>query len=131
MHLAALLDEARAASPQERIQWRDRIAPYGQRAIDGVKPWLADGPLAAFAVRVIWRVGELGAPDEASRVLRAARGRLSPALRGDVEWALAALKQSRQVEPRNQAAAPSATQRSAPVVREAPRYSQGARRRSR
>ena len=111
--------------------WRDRIAHYGQRAIDGVQPWLADGPLAAFAIRVIWRVGEHGAPEEASRVLRAARGGLSPALQGDVDWALAALKQSRQVEPRKQVAAPASTQRPAPVVREAPLYSEGARRRSR
>jgi hypothetical protein len=131
MQLAALLAEARAASPDLRIQWRDRIAPYGQRAIDGVKPWLTESQLAAFAIRVIWRVGERGEPQEASRVLRASRGRLSPALQGDVDWALTALKQSRHVAPEPPPAAPASTRRSAPVVREAPLYSQGARRRSR
>ena len=131
MQLAALLDEARAASPQERIQWRDHIAPYGQRAIDGVKPWLADSALAGFAIRVIWRVGERGAPGEAGRVLRAARGRLSPAHQGDVDWALAALKRAQKAELAPSAAAPATTRRAAPLRREPPRFPQMARRRSR
>lgn len=44
-----------------------------RRAIEGVEPWLTDGALAAFAIRVIWRVGEQGEPAAAVEVLRAAR----------------------------------------------------------
>jgi hypothetical protein len=90
--LASLLEEARKASPQDRIAWRDRIASYDQLAIAGVTPWLSDSTLAAFAIRVICRVGEHGSPDDASRALRGARPKLSPALQGDVDWALASLK---------------------------------------
>jgi hypothetical protein len=90
--LASLLEEARMASPQDRIAWRDRIASYDQLAIAGVTPWLSDSTLAAFAIRVICRVGEHGSPDDASRALRGARPKLSPALQGDVDWALASLK---------------------------------------
>ncbi len=130
MQLAVLLDEARAASPHDRIEWRDRIASHGQRAITAVEPWLADSALAAFAIRVIWTVGERGAPDEASRVLRAARGRLSPALQGDVVWALAALKQVQKAE--SAMSLPPASTRHTKVAREreAPRVSQRTRRRS-
>jgi hypothetical protein len=126
MQLVALLDQARAASPGERIEWRDRIAPYGQRAIDGVKPWLADSALAAFAIRVIWRVGEEDSPEEAIRVLRAARGKLPPALKGDADWAIKALK-----APSHAAPAAATTVPAAPRRVETPRFSQVARRRSR
>jgi hypothetical protein len=78
------------------IQWRDRIAQYGRRAINGVTPWLADGRLAALAVRVIWRVGERGAPEETGQALRAARSRLPPALRADVDWPVASLRRQPQ-----------------------------------
>ena len=113
--LASLLEEARAASPQERIGWRDRIASYDQLAIAGVTPWLSDSTLAAFAIRVIWTVGEHGSPDDATRALRGARPKLSPALQGDVDWALASLKatQKRSAVPAAEPA-PVATARPAP-----------------
>lgn len=91
MRLAALLEEAAAAPPDRRIEWRDRIALFGRRAITGVQPWLGDGALAAFAIRVIWRVGEMGEPEAAVKVLRAARGPLAPQLQSDIDWALKAL----------------------------------------
>jgi hypothetical protein len=91
MRLARLLAEAAAASPDRRIEWRDQIAPFGRRAIKGVEPWLADSALAAFAIRVIWKVGERGEPEAAVKVLRAARGRLPVHLQGDIDWALRAL----------------------------------------
>ena len=131
MQLVALLDEARAASPGERIEWRDRIAPYGQRAIDGVKPWLSDSTLAAFAIRVIWRVGQEGSPEEATRVLRAARGKLSPSDRRGADWALADLKRPAQAAPSAGTAAPAMPTSAAPRKLEAPRFTQVARRRSR
>jgi hypothetical protein len=91
MPLTRLLAEAAAAPPDRRIEWRDQIAPFGRRAIEGVQPWLADSALAAFAIRVIWRVGERGEPAEAVRVLRGARGRFPAHLQGDVDWAVRAL----------------------------------------
>ena len=62
-----------------------------RRAIEGVEPWLTDGALAAFAIRVIWRVGEQGEPAAAVKVLRAARSGLPAHLQGDVDWALRSL----------------------------------------
>ena len=91
MPLTRLLADAAAAPPDRRIEWRDPIAAFGRRGIEGVEPWLADGALAAFAIRVIWRVGERGEPAAAVKVLRAARSRLSPHLQADVDWALRAL----------------------------------------
>jgi hypothetical protein len=91
MPLARLLAEAAAASPDRRIEWRDPIAAFGRRGIEGVEPWLADGALAAFAIRVIWRAGERDDPAAAVKVLRAARRRLSAHLQADVDWALRAL----------------------------------------
>jgi len=132
MQLASLLEEAQGASPDCRILWRDRIAPFGKRAIDGVEPWLTSGVLAAFAVRVILRVGQQGESEAAAKVLRSARRRVPPQVRGDVEWALAALRlAARQAAAAEEAlAAPEvAPSASARVVQ--PYYSPVARRRRR
>ncbi len=130
--LDALLEEARAASPQDRIAWRDRIASYEQAAIAGVTPWLSDSTLAAFAIRVIWTVGEHGSPEEATRALRAVRPRLSPALQGDVDWAIASLKSAQKRDAAVKPAAPAAP--TGPMTlgptREAARGSTTPRRRS-
>ena len=75
-----------------------------------------------FAIRVIWTVGEHGAPEEATRALRAVRPRLSPALQGDVDWAIASLKtaQKRDAAASPRPAAPRSRRRSR-EAREAPR----------
>ena len=99
MELAALLEEAQAAPPERRIEWRDPIAAHGARAIEGVRPWLADGVLAAFAVRVIERAGSNGEPELASRVLRSARARVPSGVAGDVTWALQRLRAASRPEP--------------------------------
>jgi hypothetical protein len=52
MKLALLLEEASTASPAHRIEWRDRIAPFGPRAIERVRPWLSK-PVLAAAVEVL------------------------------------------------------------------------------
>lgn len=92
MDLAPLLEEAEAASPANRIELRDRIAAHGSRAIEGVKPWLADPVLAAFAIRVIERAGTNGEAEHASQVLRSARTKVSKAVKGDIDWALHQLR---------------------------------------
>lgn len=86
--LEAVLMKARDASPGQRIEWRDPIAAYGAPAIEAVQPWLADAQLAAFAIRVIERVGCAGEPELASQALRSARPRVPPSAAVDVDWAL-------------------------------------------
>jgi len=92
MQLTSLLEEAQGATPDRRILFRDQIAPFGTRAIEGVEPWLTSDVLAAFAVRVILRVGQQGERIAAAKALRAARRRVPPRVLGDVEWALASLR---------------------------------------
>jgi len=92
MHLSVLLDEARNAGPLHRIEWRDPIASYGERAIAAVQPWLVDPVLGSFAIRVIERVGEQGKAEQATRALRAARGLVPPPQQGDLDWALGRLR---------------------------------------
>jgi hypothetical protein len=111
MQLASLLEEARTASPASRIEWRDRIAAFGLRAIEAVQPWLSSSVLAAFAIRVIERAGTASDPGLAARVLRAARADVPPAAAGDIDWALTQLKAA--------SPASAATPPSAPVARRA------------
>ncbi len=69
MQLTSLLEEAQGATPDRRILFRDQIAPFGTRAIEGVEPWLTSDLLAAFAVRVILRVGQQGERIAAAKAL--------------------------------------------------------------
>ena len=132
MQLAGLLEEARGASPDHRILWRDRIAPIGVRAIDGVEPWLASDVLAAFAVRVILRVGQQGEREAAAKVLRSARRRVPAPVQGDVEWALAALRlAARQAVAAEKASPEPMVTPAAPARPGQPYYSPVARRRRR
>ena len=73
-----------------RIEFRDRIAAFGARAISGLEPWLADPRLAAFAVRTIERAATMS--DEIA-IARAVLERSvpAPAARDDLEAALARL----------------------------------------
>ena len=90
--LGALLEEARTAEPARRIESRDAIAAYGAIGIEGVRPWLRDEVLAAFAVRVIEQAGLRGEPELAAKVLRSARKQVPAGVADDVEWALARLR---------------------------------------
>ena len=92
MELAELLENARSATPERRIESRDKIAAYGPLAIEGVKPWLVDDTLAAFAVRVIEQVGTHGEPELATKVLRAARPKVPAGVTDDVVWSLQRIK---------------------------------------
>jgi hypothetical protein len=131
MHLARLLEEAQGASPDRRILWRDQIAPYGKRAIEGVEPWLTSGSLAAFAVRVILRVRQQGEPKAAAKVLRSARRRVPPQVQGDVEWALASLRLAARQAAVVEKAPPEPPVTQAPATGVQPSYSPVARRRRR
>jgi hypothetical protein len=89
-NLGKLLREAAAADAMTRIEFRDRIAAFGVRAIPRLEPWLSDPRLGAFAVRTIERAAAV--PD-AALVAKAAleRADTSGPVRDDVEAALARL----------------------------------------
>ena len=56
--LNALLDKATVADASDRILLRDPIAAFGAAAIPAMTAWLHDPRLAAFAVRVLGRIGD-------------------------------------------------------------------------
>ncbi len=91
--LQQLLDAARAATPFERIGYRDPIAAHGEGAIVAVTPWLSDRVLAAFAVRVILHAGAVGDREAAVGVLRKGRPRVPWFVRADVDVAIRQLHQ--------------------------------------
>jgi hypothetical protein len=95
MELASLVSAAQVATPDIRITWRDRIAAYGPRAIDAMKPWLGQPMLAAFAVRVIERAGResIEADSFAIEALRHARAKAPAVIKGDIDVALRHLRQ--------------------------------------
>ena len=96
MTLPGLLEQAGAASPHERIQWRDPIAAHGVAAIAAIEPWFADRTLSAFAVRVVQRVGENGQSAQAIAALQNARSRVPPHVKADLNAAIRTLqRQSR------------------------------------
>ena len=123
--LATLIARAQAADPAHRIDLRDPIAAHGAAAIEAVVPWLKDPALAAFAIRVIARVGLDGEREAAQAALRSARRRLDDRLRADADWALGVLKMSAPPAP-PPASAP-ARRAAAPRRAEAPRYAAGSR----
>jgi hypothetical protein len=129
MKLANLLAEAKSASPGQRIEWRDRIAAYGDRGIEAVSPWLADTVLVSFAVRVIDRAGLDGHAEAASRALRAWRKRAPEAARDDIDWSLRRIKAAGRAEA-PKLAKPVARPAARPIEREKPRSAIVIRRRA-
>lgn len=91
--LSDLLEETRDADPGERINLRDPIAAHGEVAIDAMTDWLADPRLAAFAIRVLERIGaDLGQrPAVVGALMAVDRTELPPHLVGDLDRTLAAL----------------------------------------
>ena len=65
--LDELLTQAREADPADRINLRDPIAAFGESAVDSMVDWLGDPRLAAFAIRVLERIGR--EPNERSAVI--------------------------------------------------------------
>lgn len=130
MQLSILLTEAHDATPNHRIEWRDQIAAFGGRAIEGVQPWLDDPILAAFAIRVIARAGEQGQGETAARVLRAARRVVPAHMQGDLDWALGRLRVVMRPSPASRSRPASLSDVAAPT-RDLPRFTAVARRRAR
>lgn len=98
--LIGLVERARRADPNERIDLRDPIAAHGVEAIDAMGEWLADPVLTRFAVRVVGRVADLGDRDLAVNTLRIAREEASPDQRADIEDELRRLGVNTHVAPR-------------------------------
>jgi len=121
--LATLLARAEGADPAHRIDLRDPIAAHGAAAIEAVVPWLKEPTLAAFAIRVIARVGLDGEREAAQAALRSARRRMDERLRADADWALGVLK----VAPVPSAEPATSRRTAAPRRVEAPRYAAGSR----
>ena len=80
-----LVEQARSATPNERIDLRDPIAVFGAEAIDAMAELLADPQLTRFAVRVVGRVADLVDRDAAVAALFAAREEATPDQRADIE----------------------------------------------
>lgn len=88
--LDELLATASAASPTERIEYRDPIATHGVNAIAAISPWLGDPQLGAFAVRVIQAVGRQGHRAAAFGALESGLGTVAnEAVRGDIAAGIA------------------------------------------
>jgi hypothetical protein len=91
--LDGLLGAARDASPSDRIEFRDSIATHGEDAIVAMTDWLGEPRLAAFAIRVLERIGRQPATKRAVLDVFGAvdREELPGHLVGDVDQALAGL----------------------------------------
>jgi hypothetical protein len=97
--LDALLDKVRRADRATRIELRDRVAGHGAKAIDPMTDWLDDREFAAFAVRVLERIGRMpGLLQPVVRALSEGHAAASPAIARDIEDALQRLD-SRLVRP--------------------------------
>ncbi|MGI8999108.1 MAG: hypothetical protein ACR2GO_05310 [Candidatus Limnocylindria bacterium] len=83
--LEQLVEQARSAPPNQRIELRDPIAAHGTAAVDAMAEWLADPQLTRFAVRVIGRVADLGERDAALSTLRMAFDEATPDQRADID----------------------------------------------
>ena len=95
--LDGLLAAAREASPSDRIELRDSIAAHGEDAIEAMTDWLGEPRLAAFAIRVLERIGRQPTTKRAVLEVLAAvdREELPAPLARDVDQALAGLGGSR------------------------------------
>lgn len=114
--LERLLDEAREASPTERLPtYRDAIAAFGQEAIEPLATWLEEPAFAAFAIRTLGRIAA-NDPDTreavAAALLTADRSTMADHVARDLDSALDQLGLSparRAAVARARAAGPRAT----------------------
>jgi hypothetical protein len=88
VNLEDLVKQARNASLNDRIDFRDAIASHGHAAVDAMAEWLADPQLTRFAVRVIGKTADLGTRDSAIATLQLARGEATAEQRADIDLEL-------------------------------------------
>lgn len=87
----SLLDRARGASPNDRIDLRDDIAAHGDAAISAMVEWIDHPDLWRFATKVLWRAAQLGHREAAIEALRAAGAAATADRRAAIDAELAAL----------------------------------------
>jgi hypothetical protein len=89
--LDELLIAAGEAPPESRIEYRDRIAAFGDAAVErlAAPEWIGDPHYAAFAVRTIGRVAGSGSARAIDELRRALDFVANDALRRDIEFELA------------------------------------------
>lgn len=113
MDLEELLALARDADPAERIKFRDSIAAHGDVAVEAMIDWLGDPRLAAFAIRVLEKIGRQ--PIHRSIAIAALVGidrtALPVHIAGDLDWTLTALGYSAPQLARRRSARPASTDR--------------------
>jgi hypothetical protein len=109
--LLDLLEQAREADLLSRIEWRDPIAEFGTKAIQAIRPWLADPSTVSFAIRVIERAAaaDAEAKELAIEALWAVNGELFvESARRDAADALSRLGSGiRREQPRRERARPN------------------------
>jgi UvrD-like helicase C-terminal domain len=116
--LEELLSAAREASATDRIDFRDRIASYGDSAILALAPWVTDEVLGAFAVRTIEKAGARASRDLAIATLEAVPPSVgSSAIHRDILEAIARIQAHSTTEVRQ--GAQGATIAGAPKLGEA------------
>jgi hypothetical protein len=120
-HLDDLLTHAREAEPADRINLRDPIAAHGDLAIEAMTDWLGDPRLAAFAIRVLERIGRAAGERSEDRttviglLLAVDREELGPHLARDVEQALVNLGVPKGRPPRRPASRARASTPTRPI----------------
>lgn len=95
--LQKLVERARHAGPNERIDLRDALAAHGATAIEAMTEWLTDPSLTRFAVRVIGKAGDTGARTAAIKALQEALPHVDGSARIEVDAALDRLGLRREV----------------------------------
>jgi hypothetical protein len=100
--LALVLDEVRGASPMTRIDYRDRVAGFGDEVIGTLELWLEDRQMRRFAIQT------LGAMAPSSDVARRLLARAAAGRGADADLADAALRRYQPLrQGRDTAARPS------------------------
>lgn len=113
--LSGLLEQARNAAPNDRIDMRDPIARHGTEAVDAVGEWLADPELCRFAVRIIGRAADMGVREQAVAKLQAAREHTTPVQRADIDAELKRLGEVPGKAPRRRAIVRQKTRQVTPL----------------
>lgn len=87
-----LLRRARAASPSDRVDFRDKIAAHGASAVEALIPWAEHAPdLGRFAVLVIGRAADAAGKSVVGAALKEI-GETAPHLRAEVDQQLERLR---------------------------------------
>ena len=68
--LERLIEDAAGASPEVRIEYRDRIAAYGADAVVAMDAWVEQGRSPGFAIAVLEAVGKAADDVGAAAALR-------------------------------------------------------------